>query len=161
MAVPHRRDPHLADDDRTDASGRQGDGPTVVAGRRILVVDNEPRFVAMLRGMLEIDGHHVVCAAEPEAAIALVGQARLDVAIVDLTMPAMSGWKLADALRTRQPDLGIILCTGWGHEITAAAVDRGEVDAVLAKPFRLRDLRQVLQTAHDATVRRQAATCRD
>ncbi len=118
------------------------------AALHVLVVDNETRFVDMLRGLLEIDGHRVVSACDPAAALGLAEKERLDVAIVDLSMPTMNGWKLAEELRRRQSDLGIILCTGWGREIADASLQRSRVDIVLEKPFRLRDLREALQAVH-------------
>jgi CheY-like chemotaxis protein len=114
----------------------------------VLIVDNETRFVEMLRGLLEIDGHQVVSACDPSTAISLAEHERLDVAIVDLSMPTMNGWRLAEELRRRQADVGIILCTGWGREIADASDERSRVDVILEKPFRLRDLREALQEAY-------------
>ncbi len=120
----------------------------------VLIVDNETRFVEMLRGLLEIDGHQVVSACDPSTAIALAEQERLDVAIIDLSMPTMNGWRLAEELRRRQSNVGIILCTGWGREIADASDERSRVDVILEKPFRLRDLREALQEAYQLVAAR-------
>jgi len=124
------------------------------------VVDNEARFTLMLRSLLEVDGHRVVAAFDPREAISVVERERLDVAIVDLSMPVMNGWKLAEQLRQRQPDLAIVLCTGWG-DCTSDACERGQIDVILAKPFRLNDLRHALVAAIDATGQRRSPTALD
>lgn len=128
------------------------------AALHVLIVDNETRFVEMLRGLLEIDGHRVLSACDPAAALALAEKEKLDVAIVDLSMPMMNGWKLAEELRRLQSDLGIILCTGWGREIADASLQRSRVDIVLEKPFRLRDLREALQAVYQIVECRNANT---
>jgi CheY-like chemotaxis protein len=115
---------------------------------RVLVVDNEIRFITMIRGLLDLDGHWVVTASESRTAIAVAEGDPLDVAILDLSMPGMNGWQLAEELRRRQPALGIVLCTGWGRELAEASIERQRVDFVLAKPFRLADLRLALREAY-------------
>ena len=152
MVGPEQRAPDWVEDHHPPENDVSQ--PVVNAGLRVLIVDNEVRFVEMLKGLLEIDGHGVICAFEPAAAISIADQEHLDVAIVDLSMPQMNGWQLAEELRRRQPDLGIILCTGWGREIADAASERNRVDVVLAKPFRLTDLREALQETY------QRVTCR-
>ncbi|SRR5579883_3070710 len=127
---------------------------------RVLVVDNDIRFTVMLRSLLEVDGHRVVLAYDPREAVAMVEREMLDVAIVDLSMPVMNGWKLAEQLRLRRPKLAIVLCTGWGV-CSDEASHRDQVDAILAKPFRLHDLRSALERAIAATDRRRATVIVD
>ncbi|MGH2459280.1 MAG: response regulator [Chloroflexota bacterium] len=156
----------MAGPDRT-RSAPSSPGPDVSratcpadAGLRILVVDNEVRFTAMLRSLLEVDGHRVVAAFDPREAIAVVERESLDVAIVDLSMPVMNGWKLAEQLRRRQPGLAIVLCTGWG-DYTTDADQRAQVDVILAKPFRLNDLRRAIVDARSRAGWQSAPTALD
>lgn len=129
--------------------------PRCDSGLRILVVDNDARFVSMLRSLLEIDEHEVTATSEPRTAIDVATAQRFDVAILDLSMPTTNGWEVARAVRARQPCTGIILCTGWGTELVSPSDAARHVDVVLAKPFRLAELRQAIRDA------RRRATARD
>jgi PAS domain S-box-containing protein len=112
---------------------------------RILVVDDEPALVTMLARILGSDGHQVTVATSGEEALAILANATADVIISDLGMGAgMNGWDLAAAVRTMPGPPHFILTTGWGAEIDPdEAASRG-VRAVVAKPYRLPDLRKVL-----------------
>ena len=119
----------------------------VVRQLRILVVDDEPSLVTMLSRLLMSEGHEVSVATSGEEALAILAGARIDVVISDLGMGAgMNGWDLAASLRTLPDRPHFILTTGWGAEIDPEeAADRGAV-AVVSKPYRLPDLRKILNT---------------
>jgi CheY-like chemotaxis protein len=87
-----------------------------------------------------------VATSGEEAITILVGN-DFDVVISDLGMGAgMNGWELAAAVRVREPRPHFILTTGWGAEIDPdEAMQRG-VFAVVSKPYRLPDLRRILNT---------------
>jgi PAS domain S-box-containing protein len=114
---------------------------------RIVVVDDELTLVTMLARLLASDGHDVTVATSAEEALAILAGSSADVVISDLSMGAgMNGWELADAVHALPTRPYFILTTGWGAEIDQdEAAGRG-VRAVIAKPYRLPDLRQVLNT---------------
>jgi DNA-binding response OmpR family regulator len=105
---------------------------------RILVVDDEPAVVALLKEFLGGRGHAVtgLCSGR-----AVVGDAHAlaqghDVAVVDWHMPGFGGRDVVAALREARPGLPVLVATG-----DVAAPVRGHPGlAVLAKPFKLREL---------------------
>jgi CheY-like chemotaxis protein len=65
--------------------------------------------------MLEDLGHDVVEAASASRALQIFEPGAFDLVITDQAMPAMTGVQLAEALRARQPDIKIILATGYAE----------------------------------------------
>jgi len=112
---------------------------------RILVVDDEPRLALMLSMLLRRDGHDVETEASAEAAIEKLEGGGYDVVISDLSMgTGMNGWDLAQEVDRRWPDTRFVLASGWGAGIGEHEAQAQAVDAVLAKPYRLEELRRVV-----------------
>jgi signal transduction histidine kinase len=119
--------------------------PSPVAPLKILVVDDEPTVLEALADTLAEDGHRVLSAGSGREALALLdGGERVDVVITDLGMPGMTGWELARALRTRQPDLPVGLISGWTSSADFSAEEASHVAFVVAKPYTLGALRTAL-----------------
>ena len=124
----------------------------------ILFVDDEVSLVRLAQQMLHHLGYQVETFTSSGSALAAfrVAPHRFDLAIVDQTMPEMTGEGLTRELRQLRPDLPVILCTGFSHLIDAARAQVLGLDAFLMKPITLGDLavviRQVLarRPKHDA-----------
>jgi PAS domain S-box-containing protein len=115
---------------------------------RILAVDDEPAIARMVALMLEPDGHAVTVATSGEEALARLAEAPFDLVISDLGMGSgMNGWELAEHVRARYPRVRFALATGWGAQIDPAEARAYGVSAVIAKPYRLVDLRRLIQGA--------------
>jgi PAS domain S-box-containing protein len=131
----------------TSQAGRAMDDPDVTRELRILVVDDEPALVTMLARLLGSDGHDVKIATSGEEALAILASRPTDVVISDLSMGAgMNGWELAEAVRVLPNRPHFILTTGWGAEIEPEEAEARGVMAVVSKPYRLPDLRKILNT---------------
>jgi signal transduction histidine kinase len=114
-------------------------------GLRVLVVDDEARLTALAAGMLRRDGHRATEASSGEEALERLHAELFDLVISDLSMgDGMSGWELAAAVEKMVPGLPIVLATGWGAAIDEEEARGRGVRAVLAKPFRMADLREVV-----------------
>jgi CheY-like chemotaxis protein len=115
---------------------------------RILAVDDEASLRVLIPRLLGQDGHEVIVAASGEQALAILESQEFDLVISDLGMgKGMNGWQLADHVRRRWPSLRFTLATGWGEHIDAdKALARG-VHAVLSKPYRLRDLKELVASS--------------
>ena len=119
--------------------------PSPVAPLKILAVDDEPTVLEALAETLAEDGHTVVTAGSGREALALLdGGERVDLVITDLGMPGMTGWELARALRTRQPDLPVGLISGWTSSADFSAEEASHVAFVIAKPYTLGAVRTAL-----------------
>jgi PAS domain S-box-containing protein len=135
------------------AAGRAGDAPAPkqsasrVQALRILAVDDEPSLRLLIPRLLGQDGHHVTVAASGEQAISILEAQEFDLVISDLGMgPGMNGWELADQVRLRWPSIRFTLATGWGEQIDPETARARGVRAVLSKPYRLRDLKDLVAT---------------
>ncbi len=100
---------------------------------RILLVDDEPQIVRMVRQMLESLGYHVTARTRSvEALEAFCMQPdAFDLVMTDQIMPNMKGTELAQKIRSIRPDIPIILCTGSGEAITE---EKAEVTGFMEYP---------------------------
>jgi CheY-like chemotaxis protein len=105
-------------------------------GGEVLVVDDEPEVVTMLKEALMRDGHHVVTAPNGAVALEMLRVGRFDAVLCDIRMPHLDGPGLLRALGMIRPDLlgRILLMTG--DVLRAAAALPPEVaDLLLEKPL--------------------------
>jgi len=116
------------------------------AGVTVLVVDDEPFVRSVARRILERAGHTVIVANDGQMALELARSTRLDLALVDATMPGMSGGDVLRALAALAPDLPLVLMSGYAREeVRDAAVSAAA--GFLPKPFSPEDLREAVRRA--------------
>ena len=129
-------------------------------GLRILLIDDDPILLKSLRETLEQDGHSILTATGGKqglelfhASTAANGQPRISVVITDLGMPHVDGRSVARGVKQASRETPVILLTGWGERLLAEGDAPANVDRVLSKPPRLRELRKALAelTAEAAT----------
>ncbi len=105
-------------------------------GRRILVADDNQDAAVSLAMILEMAGHEVRVAHDGRAALAVAQTFRPDTILLDIGMPQLNGYEVAQALR-QEPwgaDMYLIALTGWGQESDRQlAIDAG-FDRHLTKP---------------------------
>ena len=116
---------------------------------RILLVDDDPVLIQALGNTLREDGHFVIQASGGEAGItafqdSLKGEAPFDVVITDLGMNPLDGRAVTLAVKNASPATPVILLTGWGQWFETPGSLPLPVDCVLAKPPKLRELREAL-----------------
>jgi len=108
---------------------------------RILVVDDEPEIVAVLREALERGGHVVDTAGSGNEGIERFRAGRYDVVLSDLGMADVTGWEVARVVRQEgSPGIVLGLVTGWGATISEEMVNSHGISFVIAKPFQVEDL---------------------
>lgn len=114
--------------------------------RRVLLVDDNRDAVETLGYLLEQLGHEVRSATDGHEALALAREFHPEVAILDLGLPGLTGFELAQALR-RDTALGAVLLvalTGYGQEIDQEKSRAAGFDFHLLKPVGLRELASIL-----------------
>ncbi|WP_224984589.1 response regulator [Geomonas agri] len=115
----------------------------------VLLVDDEEAIRSLGREMLESLGYSVLTAVDGSAAVEMYAQRRdeVDCVILDLTMPHMDGEQALQLLRSMDPEVQVILSSGYSEqEITERFTGRG-LAGFIQKPYRLADLGQKLQRA--------------
>lgn len=105
---------------------------------RLLLVDDDPDILEALTLTLEED-HQVETARDGWEALERLVEGGIELVVLDLMMPRMSGMELVQALRARRIDVPIIVISAM-HDRAERAVALGAADS-LDKPFRLRALR--------------------
>lgn len=102
----------------------------------ILVVDDETDFLLLLKRSLEPDiDCSVVTAGSGEAALKVLSEQSVDLALVDIKMPGMDGLALLQKIRAGFPELTVIMMTAYGSIDTAVeAIKKGAYDFI-TKPF--------------------------
>jgi DNA-binding NtrC family response regulator len=115
---------------------------------RVLVVDDEPQIVDVLKSFLESENYEVFAAASAEEALVLLKEHVIDVIISDEAMPGMSGTTFLGIVRSEFPDTVRILLTGLTDFDTAInAINIGEIYRFFTKPCNFKELRATLKQA--------------
>ncbi len=132
----------------------EGDQPRMLIeteGRlrgRILLVDNELPVMHILGEMLNEAGHHVLPVSSGTEAVRVFVPGGFDLVLCNLGMTGLTGWDVAERVRTSDPHVTVIFITGWGLQ----AEDRERcrqlgVETVLFKPVRPIELHHAVQDA--------------
>jgi signal transduction histidine kinase/ActR/RegA family two-component response regulator len=104
--------------------------------RNILLVEDNDDARDMLRQVLAMQGHAVFETAFGEDAIALAGQTRPDVAIIDIGLPDIDGYEVAQRLKARSPRrIALIALTGYGQPEDVRRARAAGFDIHLVKPI--------------------------
>jgi two-component system response regulator AtoC len=114
---------------------------------RVLLVDDEPGVLYMMREVLEERGLDVVTATSGTDALAHVDAA--GVIVSDLAMPGMDGLALLAVVRERRPEVPFVLVTAHGNERVAVRAMKAGANDYLTKPVDIEELRLVVQRALD------------
>jgi signal transduction histidine kinase len=113
----------------------------------VLLVDDEPLNLRVLRGFLE-DRWKVHEATSGEEALAVAAKVPLDVVVTDQRMPGMSGIDLLERLRTIRPDVaGIVLTAYTDMASLELAINRAGAFRFLRKPWEPPDILEALEQA--------------
>src|ERR1700682_5369169 len=107
---------------------------SMVAVATILVVDDEPRIVQLVRDYLEHGGFTVLVASDGETALRTARTGRPDLVVLDLGLPGLDGLDVTRALR-RDGEIPIIMLTARTEETDKLVGLELSADDYLTKPF--------------------------
>jgi CheY-like chemotaxis protein len=133
-----------------DGAVRAGSAVVIEPGRHVLVVEDDDDSAALLASYAERLGHVVVRARSAEEALQIVAELPLDLAVVDLLLPGMTGWDLIIALRgtAATADCPVVVCS---------VVDRQDYpegdQGALPKPYTRGQVEDLLRRLLPPTVR--------
>jgi len=108
-------------------------------GQRILIVDDEPRIREVVANYLRRDGYQVETAVDGETARRGLTEFKPDLVVLDLMLPAVSGFDVLNDIR-REGDLPVILLTARAEESDRVAGLELGADDYVVKPFSPREL---------------------
>ncbi len=121
--------------------GFPGEEPFVkLSDKKILVVDDEPRMVDLLKLRLEQEGASVETATDGAKGFRRASLGGPDLVVMDLNMPGVNGFEAIRSLRVSQPELPVVVLTGYASEATFQSAKEAGTDACAAKPADLKAL---------------------
>jgi DNA-binding response OmpR family regulator len=115
-------------------SDTRGAGGARAAGQRILVVDDDPLIVRLVRTNLERAGYRVLTAASGEAALDAAAAELPDLVILDLALPAMDGYEVCRRIREFSL-VPVVMLTARGEQVDKLRGFEMGADDYLTKPF--------------------------
>jgi two-component system, NtrC family, sensor kinase len=114
----------------------------------VLVVDDEPGIALLCDRILSRAGYEVISETNPRTAIEDFQQKRFDLLLVDIRMPEVDGFDVISRAQMVQPDIAVLVMTGFGTVETAIRALRQGVDGLLLKPFKQSE--ELLQAVRQA-----------
>ena len=120
---------------------QEGTAPTLTANRgegfTILVVDDEPPLLRLLEFLLQRQGYQVLTATDGVAAMEILQTVRPDLLVLDVMMPRMDGYQVAEAVRAdaRLAEIPIIMLTAKAQDEDEEQGRIAGADVYLTKPF--------------------------
>jgi len=129
----------------TSGEGTDAEPPPPVR-RRILIADDNQDAAESLSMLLALEGHEVRVAHLGRAALSLAQAFRPDTALLDIGMPDLSGYEVAQNLRREPwgPNIQLIALTGWGQQSDRERALEAGFNLHLTKPIDLDALRSLL-----------------
>jgi two-component system KDP operon response regulator KdpE len=108
-------------------------------GKKILVVDDEPRMIGFIRMNLELENHHVIEASNGLQALDAIRTQLPDLVLLDVMMPELDGFETLRMLREFS-DIPVIMLTAKGEESDKVTGLELGADDYITKPFGTREL---------------------
>jgi CheY-like chemotaxis protein len=115
--------------------------PTLVRGKRILLVEDEPQALSACRMLLEVDEHQVVESPDGLAALERFKPDEIDLVLTDFRMPRMDGGELTARIKEIAPSTPVVVLTAWPQDLQPC---RTQPDLVVVKPYTFSELRQAI-----------------
>jgi signal transduction histidine kinase/CheY-like chemotaxis protein len=140
----------LIEDVDPDVEFESTDG-AIKGEERILLVDDEEQIVAMEQQMLENLGYRVTARTDSAEALKVFAEhpQNFDLVITDMTMPHMTGDQLAQKMLDIEPNIPVILCTGFNQVITEEKALAMGIQKFVMKPVVKKELATTIRTVLD------------
>lgn len=120
---------------------------------RLLVVDDEIKFLNSVARRLELRGFDVTKAASGQEAIECAKEGRFDLAILDLRMPGVDGKKVLEILKKGHDFIEVIIMTGHGSAEAAADCMKAGAFSYVPKPYEMEKTLEILRRAYAALLK--------
>ena len=111
---------------------------------KILVVEDNPNMSSLLAEMLEVFEVQSVNATDGEDALRKLDEESIGLVITDLRMPKMSGAELLVAIKEKNPEMPVVIISGFSLQAADDQDIVAQADGFLSKPFKMNDIREVL-----------------
>jgi two-component system response regulator HydG len=119
-------------------------------GSRILLVEDDPEMLDLVREHLEGEGHTVTALGRGTEAIARIKAEEFDIVLTDLRLPDVDGMEILRACREARPGIPVVLITAFGTIETAIQAIRDGAYDFITKPFTLDEIGLLVGKAWEA-----------
>ena len=116
------------------------------AGARVLIVDDGEINRAVFESYVSKIGHKPVQASNGKEALSIFKLCPIDLVITDLGMPGMSGWEVAKNVKKINPDVPVILISGWAIQQPETRIKESGVDWIIQKPCTMHEFTEAVET---------------
>ena len=131
-----------------ESCGRPGELASIHDRRKsILLVDDNPAIVQVIKSLLEKSGYEVLSATTPNEAIEIAMEPGrlIDLLLTDMVMPEINGKELSEKLLAISPDLKTLFMSGYTFDMTALDGTAEHETRFIRKPFRISELTNAIR----------------
>jgi two-component system, cell cycle sensor histidine kinase and response regulator CckA len=119
-----------------------------IAVGTILIVEDEEELRIAVSKMLRKLKFSVIEASDGRTGVDLfrASQKEIDVVLLDLTLPGMTGGEVLQEVRRLRPDVAVVITTAYSKDSALTAIDKGQSWLFIRKPYRLSELADLLRS---------------
>jgi CheY-like chemotaxis protein len=119
------------------------------AGATVLFVEDEVKQLELMQKFLEGEGYTVLVARDGAEAFEtyLRHKGEISVVVLDLGLPKLNGWEVFQQMKQVDPAVKPVLATGYLSPEMESALDKGELSAIVMKPYRLDEIVRAISAA--------------
>ena len=121
--------------------------PVLKGEGTVLIVDDEKMVIDVSKHLLESVGYRVLTATSGMAAVECIKREKgnIDIVILDMVMPGMTGEETFEQIKAIDPDIKVLLSSGYSIDGQAAEIIQKGCDGFIQKPFKLEKLSQKIR----------------
>ena len=112
---------------------------------KVLIMDDNDQMSSLLADILELFDYQAQQAKDGEEALRCLREDKYDLVITDLRMPKMSGTELLKLIKKVQPQLPVVVVSGFGPGNTQNLIISKQADGFLNKPFTVEQIEKILK----------------
>ena len=116
---------------------------------KILIVDDEPRILLLMKSLLKANGFEVETAKDGPSALEIVRAGGIQIVVTDLRMQPMDGMTLFREIQAVEPTMPVILLTAYASVETAIEAMKSGIFDYLTKPFKVNEMITCLKRAEE------------
>ena len=132
-----------------DYIGKKDDEEIKVSKRQkpvIMWVDDDSLIRDTAVELMKIIGYDAIIAESGDEALEIIKNTKIDILLSDVGMPKMNGWQLVEKINQGcRNGMKIAFITGWGDQITEAQRKQANIDFVLTKPVKTKQLKKLIE----------------
>ena len=120
---------------------------------RVVLVEDLNDYRAILQKVLEMDGHEVSAAADGPSGLELIRSVKPDVAFIDIGLPGLDGYAMAETLRREGQTLVLVALTAYGGDKNKLRAIQAGFDRHILKPLLPDERAEILRMAGERSTR--------